>query len=441
MKSWWRSSAVLAASLGWVLSSGCAPDDPFDVEGPRSCEIPDQNEWVYSLMQRMYLFADDMPQVDPRAYDSPQELMADLRVEPDRWSRISDKATTNALFQEGKSIGTGFRTRRDEQNRVVVAEVKNDSPASALGMRRGDIVQAIAGLTTERIDEESLWGDVYGENVPGVTVELEIEQADGTMLPVSITKDWIDIETVPLHDIIDNEGQSVGYVYFASFLSSSPEELNVAFADFKEAGVRQVVVDLRYNSGGLVSTARHFMHLLAGGVASGQTAYKVRYNDSLASENTDRTLSRLDQSLPEVDHVVFITTGTSISASELLINGVAAHIPISIVGDDTGGKPVGSKHFEFCDSIARPITFQVLNANDDGDYFDGLSVDCPAPDDLTRELGDPEEASLAVALHRLATGECLDVPQGEEASVAEPLGLRTPVPASDDEQSLPLGMH
>ncbi|MEM7155316.1 MAG: S41 family peptidase [Myxococcota bacterium] len=432
---------MLAASLGWMLSSGCAPDDPFDVAGPRSCEIPDQNEWVYSLMQRMYLFADEMPEVDPLEYETPQALMADLRVEPDRWSRISDKVTTNALFQEGKQVGTGFRTRRDPQGRVVVAEIKNDSPASALGMRRGDIVQSVGGLAVERIDEESLWGDIYGENVPGVTVEIQLEQADGEVLPVSLTKDWIDIETVPLHDILEHDGQPVGYIYFASFLSSGPEELNAAFGDFRAADVRQVVVDLRYNSGGLVSVARHFMHLLAGGVAEGRTAYKVMYNDALAAENTNRTLSRLDNSLTEVDHVVFITTGTSISASELLINGVAAHIPVSIVGDDTGGKPVGSKHFEFCDSIARPITFQVLNADDYGNYFDGLSVDCPAPDDLTRDLGDPEETSLAVALHRLSTGECLDVPEAEEAGLPEPFGLRTPVPATDGEQSLPLGMH
>ncbi len=417
---------MLAASIGGT-TMGCAPADPFDdLGGPRSCEVPDQNDWVLSLMQQAYLWNEELPELDPLVYESPAALVADLRVGHDRWSRVSDKARSNALFQEGKVVGLGFRTRRDAEDRVVVATVDADTPAAAAGLQRGDVIHAIGGLATERIDEEERWGEIYGESEPGVTVDLEVERPDGRVQEVQLVKDWISVDVVPETRVLEIDGRPVGYLAFSTFVDTSIAALDQAFADFRRAGVREVVVDVRYNGGGLVKVARHFMHLLVGAVAEGRVAYRIRYNDHFADENDERELMRLPQTLPRVDHVVFITTGSTLSASELLINAVAAHVTVSIVGDTTGGKPVGSRHFDFCDKVLAPVTFRVLNADDYGDYYEGLRPTCEAPDDLARPLGDPTEASLAAALHVLATGECLPPPEGEGATVDEPRGLRTP---------------
>jgi carboxyl-terminal processing protease len=420
----WCGAALLAAWLGGSATA-CAPDDPFDFGGPRSCEAPDQNEWVYRLMQHAYLWADELPAVDPLEYESPGGLVADLRVGHDRWSRVSNKARTTALFQEGKVVGLGFRTRRDAHDRVVVATVDASTPAAAAGLQRGDVIRAIGGLATEQIDEQRRWGDVYGESEPGVTVELELERQDGQVRRVQLVKDWVSLDTVPETRVLRMGDHVVGYVAFATFVDTSVAALDTAFAQFRRAGVRTVVVDLRYNGGGLIAVARHFMHLLVGAVAEGKVAYHIRYNDELSAENDDRRLMRIEHSLPRVDHVAFITTGSTLSASELLINAVAAHVPVSVIGETTGGKPVGSRHFDFCDQIVAPITFRLLNANDRGDYFDGLRPTCRAPDDLTRPLGSEDEAALAVALHRIATGECLPMPGGEGAVAPPPAGLRT----------------
>lgn len=415
---------MLTASLGWI-SAACAPADPFDFGGPRSCEVPDQNEWIYGLMQQAYLWSDELPVIDPLDYETPGAMVSDLRVGHDRWSRVSDKARSDALFKEGMVVSLGFRTRRDASDRVVVATVDAGSPAAAAGLQRGDVIQAIGGLRTERIDEEELWSDIYGASEPGVTVELQVEAQSGEVRPVTLVKDWIVLDTVPVTNVLEVDGRPVGYLAFSTFVDTSKAALDTAFTELQHAGVREVVVDLRYNGGGLVIVARHFMHLLVGAVAEDDIAYRVRYNDTFADEDADHPLMRLDQSLPHVDHVVFITTGSTLSASELLINAVAAHVPVSIVGGTTGGKPVGSRHFDFCDQVAVPITFRVLNADDRGDYFEGLSPTCAAPDDLTQPLGDANEASLATALHRLATGECLPHPDPDEASASEPPGLRT----------------
>src|SRR5690606_9341014 len=106
-RTWMRARcravvAMLGLALCATTTAGCS-DDPFDFGGPRSCEPADQNAWVYGLMQQAYLFADELPEVDPLAYDEPSELMGELRVAPDRWSRISDKSRTEALYQKGKN--------------------------------------------------------------------------------------------------------------------------------------------------------------------------------------------------------------------------------------------------------------------------------------------------------------------------------------------------
>ncbi len=423
---------MLGASLLGVSALGsstaCAPDDPFDFGGPRSCEVPDQNEWIYGLMQQAYLWSDELPLIDPLAYETPSAMVSDLRVGNDRWSRVADRARSDALFQEGKVVSLGFRTRRDLEDRVVVATVDAGSPAALAGMRRGDVIRAIGGLATEQIDEDNRWGDIYGDTEPGVIVDFQLEHADGSLRELSITKDWIALDTVPVTRILEVEGRAVGYVAFTTFVDTSKAALDTAFAELRRAGVREVVIDLRYNGGGLVIVARHFMHLLVGAVAEGRVAYRVRYNDTFSDENTEHPLLRLDQTLPAIDHVVFITSSSTVSASELLINSVAAHVPVTIVGGTTGGKPVGSRHFDFCDQIAIPITFRLLNANDAGDYYDGLVPTCRAPDDFTHELGSADEASLATALQRLATGECLEHPEVPGASASDPIGLRTPPP-------------
>lgn len=411
-----RGAAMLAGALALTA---CA-DDPFDFGSPRSCELPDQNAFAYGLMQRLYLFADEVEAgIDPATYESPSDLVRDVRVDPDRWSRVSDRAKTDALFEEGKFIGLGYRAMRDDDGDLVIASVHGGSPASRSGLKRGDHIRAIGGLRIAQIDEEDRWSEVYGEDVPGVSVELLVQpRAEEIEEPVSLVKDWIEIETVPHDDVLQLEGRPIGYVVFSTFVSPSDDALDAAFARIRESGAREVIVDLRYNGGGLLSVARHLVGLLVGDVAPGDDAYRIEYNEEFSGENTDRSLERYEGSIRDVQHVVFLTSGSTLSASELVINAVRPYAPVTVIGDVTGGKPVGSRHIAFCDKVAAPITFKVVNADGEGDYFDGIAADCTADDDLGHALGDPEEASLAAALGVLRSGQCPDgTVAGEHAEI------------------------
>lgn len=425
-----RGSIVGAMLSSVGFATGCA-EDPFDFGGPRSCEPPDQNVWVYGLMQDAYLWSPDMPELDPMTFESPGEVVTALRVDPDRWSRVSDKAKTKALFEEGKTISFGFATRRDLLGRLVVSHVSTDSPATRAGITRGDIVETIGGFTIEQIDLEERWGEVYGEDEPGVSVALSITDREGEREDVTLVKDWVTIDTVPITKIHEVGGRKVGYLLFSTFVDTAPAELDDAFQQFEESGVRDVVVDLRYNGGGRIAVAKHLADLLVGDVASGDVSYSVKYGPGLLDENVSREFSKVDHRLRDPRRIVFITSHSTLSASELVINIVRPHADIRLVGDLTGGKPVGSHQFEFCDKIVQPITFELVNSEDVGGYFDGLAPDCVAADDLAHPLGDPEEGSLAAALAMADAGTCPSrASTGSDASGPGELGPeREPVHA------------
>ncbi len=423
-----------ASALALGLAAGCAPDDPLDFGGPRDCSIPEQNAFTLMLMREAYLWGDRVSEdVDPASYASPSELVSDVRYgELDRWSRVSDLATSEALFEEGLVVGMGFRTRRTDDDRLVLGFVDPKSPAGLAGLRRGDELVGASGFTTRELDEADGWTDAFGPNEPGVTVDLHVTRLGEEARSVSLVKDWYPLVTVPLVEILEHEGSSVGYLFFTTFVEPSKEELSDAFERFVDAGARELVIDLRYNGGGSIATAHHLMNLLVGAQASGQVAYRTDYSDALQDANRTRKLSRHSASIPELEHVVFITTGSTASASELVINAVEPWARVSVVGSSTAGKPVGSAQFAFCDKAAYPITFRLLNARAEGDYFDGFAADCASPDDLSAQLGDADEASLAAALALLDGSACPEVasPQdGEgEAGVPSARGLRNNAP-------------
>ena len=251
----------------------------------------------------------------------------------------------------------------------------------------------------------------------------------GQTQELTVTKDWYPLVTVPYVEVFEHAGRNVGYFAFTTFVEPSVAELDQAFTRFRDAGVRNVIVDLRYNGGGSISTARHLIDLLVGGIAAGEVSYRVDYTGSLAGEDSSRHVSKVGASLPAIDKVVFITTGSTLSASELVINGVEPHVEIEIVGTRTGGKPVGSHQWSFCDKVAQPITFRLLNADSFGDYFGGFEADCAAADDTSRQLGDASEASIAAALARIDGSACPAPPAPEAPEEARaPTGPKLRLP-------------
>ena len=187
-----------------------------------------------------------------------------------------------------------------------------------------------------------------------------------------------------------------------------------------------LVFDLRYNGGGLLRVAETVLNLFGGDVAAGDVSYIIDFNDKHNDQDETTYFSRLSQSLTPLK-IAFITREGTASASEMVINGLAPHIEMVMVGEDTFGKAVGQSAFDQgqgCDTRLRLIAFEIQNGEGQGGYYTGLHDTgrfdlCEAEDGLLQAFGDVEEASLSTALAWINNEVICAAPMGSQA--LEPL--------------------
>jgi C-terminal processing protease CtpA/Prc len=263
--------------------------------------------------------------------------------------------------------------------------------------------------------------DALGPSNPGVTRVLRISNASGTR-EVSVTK--ADYELTPVSSrygakIIDDGGRKAGYVNLRTFINTADPALRNAFAGFKAAGVTDIIVDVRYNGGGLVSIAELIGDLMGANRSTSDVFSFTTFRPEKSSNNSTRFFQPKPQSIAPT-RIAFIGTGGSASASELIINAFIPyyHANAALVGTNTYGKPVGQIALDqaACDDRLRVVAFKTENAARQGDYYDGLAskveASCQAGDDIAHQLGDPQEASTRAALDFLAGRACTPISDG-----------------------------
>lgn len=419
------------------MALGCQDEGFPIIDPPASCDVEAQKSWIYDTMDEVYLWSSELPardEVDFASYETPEDLTRALRQNVDRWTRAVDKVTSDALFMEGMRIGLGFKYGATDDGNFVLKLVHPGSPAGNAGLRRGDVLLSVNGTAASEAT-----GSDWGPNDEGAAVTFEViaredvGQPDATPTELTVIRDWYKIVTVPVSTVLNADtANPVGYFYFDTFVETSIEELDAAFNAFEEAGVTGVVVDMRYNGGGLIATARHLMNLLGAAQHAGETAYRVEYNENLSDQNSSYSFGSVSAGL-SLDRIAFITSGSTASASELVINALLPYIDTEIVGAPTAGKPVGSNSFEFCEKLLFPITFQLVNSQGDGSYFDGMTPGCGGEDQPAYELGDPNESLLANAMAFMETGTCSAFIQAPVA--APPTGSPADDPLFDVHQA------
>ncbi len=372
-------------------------------------------------MLDIYLWADEVVPVDPASVNSPEEMLETLRVPQDRFSFMSTIAADDAFFGQGQFVGLGFRSIITAPDELRVVDVFEGNPADEGGLIRSDSILEVNGRPIEEILANEGFSASLGPAEVGVIVELTWQSPGEPPETADFVKEVVTIPPVSKTSVLDSAAGPVGYMLFRNFVDSAEPDLRAAFTFFQAEGIRNVVMDLRYNSGGLLSVAEELANLMGGTLADGQVFYTLEFNEANAFRNVSSFFRELDQSVP-LDQIVFITTGTSASASEMVINGLKPFFPVTIVGDTTFGKPVGQVAVDFCGKRLRPVSFQAVNADGTADFLEGFPADCPAADDINFELGDPAEASLAESLSYLDNGVCSSV-----AAAAQPDIVSKPV--------------
>ena len=397
----------ILSSIVFTVALLC-PWIAFAQNPPTSCTTTSQNLWVRDQLNTYYYWYQFLPAgVNPATYNSPEAYLEAVRYRPidNTFSFISSAASNDAFYSDSQFIGYGFGNQTTNTE-IRVLQVYNDSPASEAGLLRGDRIVTVNGRSVSSMVADGSIGGAFGAAEIGVATTMEWETQAGQRRSARMVKRLVTIPTVSLTRIVEVDGRKVGYLFFRNFVQPSVAALTDAFAALKTAGATELVLDLRYNGGGLVDVAVHLASLIGGTRTDGQVMLNYVHNDKIGPILNKTTRFANPEQALNLQRLVVITTRGSASASELVINSLRAYIPVTIVGDSTYGKPVGQYGLRFCDKILYPVAFSIKNANNEGDFFDGLPVDCAAGDDYLHQLGDTAEASFAEALTFIRTGAC-----------------------------------
>lgn len=364
--------------------------------------IIEENEAFYELMNDWYFWYDEMPDVNPSEFPSPYELLEELRHRPlDRWSYITSREEFEALYRDSKMIGYGFGSGWDQNARLRVTFIFNTTEMYEQGVRRGWLIERINGTP---VRPGANINQMLGANQVGVSNDFVFIDPEGEEVAMTLPKQEVVMNTVLHAEVLEAGDRKVGYLVFKNFFAPSFDELDEAVEFFNSVGIDDLILDLRYNGGGQTSVANHLAGLIGGQSLDGEPFAKYIYNDKRQSENFTDPFDPPANNL-DLGRLITITTRATASASEMVINGLRPYMDVYIVGNDTYGKPMGQNVWFWGDLYAfAPVTFKYANADDFGDFLDGLPADAYAGDDITRAFGDPQEASLKEALHYIETG-------------------------------------
>jgi hypothetical protein len=247
----------------------------------------------------------------------------------------------------------------------------------------------------------------------------------GTLtLSVTLQADRYDTTPVRGAKVFTANGTKVAYLYFDSFVAKSQDALITAFKKFIGDGATELVLDMRYNTGGLLFISSQLAYMIAGQAASnGKTFNKLVYNDKRTRENytygfipyalnasyqydTARPLPSLNLS-----RVTLLVEHGTASASEAVINGLRGiGVRVNLIGATTYGKPYGFTPQSNCGRYYYAVEFKGENYQGFSDYDAGFAPTCTVKDDLNFQLGDVTEPRLAEALQYLKNGVCTITP-------------------------------
>ncbi len=442
------SALALLSSCGGGGSSGGSPAPPTagpapappptsgPPPAPALCSLADRQNWALAQLQEWYLFPELLAtDVNPGSYTTlgayVDALVAPARAQnKDRfYTGVTSIAQDKAFLETGSTAGFGVRLAIDvDARRVLIFEAYENAPALAAGIDRGTEILAIGTSTANLVTVDAIIAAegsagitaALGPNTAGTARALRVRDTNGTIRDVTLTKADFALSAVSSRygaRIIDDGGRKVGYINLRTFISTAEPQLRNAFAQFRAQGISEVIVDLRYNGGGTSAMAELMTNLLLGQRSPTEVMNYRVHRPSKSNMNFTRFFAPQPQSISSM-RIAFIGTGSTASASEAVMNSVLPYMGgnTALIGANTFGKPVGSSLVldrPQCDDRLDPINFATLNRDNQGYYFDGLAsrfqATCSAQDDISRQLGDPQEAMIRTALDFLAGRPCTPI--------------------------------
>jgi C-terminal processing protease CtpA/Prc len=425
--SLWRSMLALIV----ISLVSCREDDEtLPAEPIVNEENRYVNEWIMENMEEWYLWNDDLPaNVDLNL--EPEEYFAGLLADGDRFSWIQPdyEELLNSLKGVNREAGYEFVLyRQSETSDKVVAQilyVKPGTPAEAAGLQRGDVISRINGQAITTGNYQTLLSSLKENH--SLTFKPAVPESETFGPESTVQLSVVEYSENPnyLHKIIEDGDHRIGYYVYNFFAAGASEgsadyddEMDQIFSVFKNENITDLVLDLRFNSGGSETSAKNLASQIGPGISSADLFFNRVYNDEVTAQiesspelGPDFLKSFFQDEASNVgnqlrnNRVYILTSSRTASASELIINGLEPYMDVFLIGDVTYGKNVGSiSIYEENDPKntwgLQPIVVKVSNSAGFSEYGDGFIPDIENRDNslFIYPLGDERENLLAAAI-------------------------------------------
>lgn len=436
---------ILTVIPAMVLQQGCG-DDVTDIEKEKIAADPDYDAKSFLRKEYMdvyYYWRDDVidanAKLKPYDYDI-YDFFDKMLYKDDRWSWMCDKESyisdeTGVVSGTwGISLGQCYEYYGDYSLRVRY--IYPGSPLEKYGVTRGAVLTKIKGRSVED-DETGFTTEklkYFQSNFYVSPQELTFRLVDGT--ETTFTTSWatsLSTRTTLIKRIFqpsefDGLTRPVGYFHYLAFKRNFMDDITEAMEYFHDNGIRDLIVDLRYNGGGDSDVSDLLVSYLAPSSADGKpyvvrrhSSYLSKLDDSFSEKENTQNVSRKPKAL-DLDHLYFITGGGTASASEMVMNGLRPYMgdKLKMVGDTTYGKPNGMYVLMYPGSnsdykaynrddysklqwVFLPICFFNQNSLGESIPWDGFVPDNYRPDDLYHDFG-VEESDIRACLTHLVSG-------------------------------------
>ena len=400
-------------------------------------------------MDETYLWYQDIPAVDPVSYTPAAyggsvfnalrayflDLTTPKRTASGKFVDEFSFAVPTAVRlnqQAGISSGYGIRFARlnDPNNTATlvirVLYVEPDSPGDLAGVQRGDTVKSVDGVDINDKTQAGVAKINAGLSpttaVKTTTFGLQAADADAPCDVTVVSSANVKVSPVEFTKTLKVGTNTVGYLTLNSFsIASAQGQLIESIKQLKSAKVNELVLDLRYNGGGFLAISNQLSWMIGDASLAGKVYEKTSCNDKNKLENCNTESDFIQQTLGDsannvvggqalpqlgLKRVFVLTTASTCSASEALVNGLSPFLQVIRIGSTTCGKPYGFFYQDNCGTSYAPMQFKGVNAIGFGDYADGFAPTCAVADDLSKDRGDPSELMLAGAINYMKTGSC-----------------------------------
>ena len=402
----------------------CKDEDDNIAPRENDFEIED---FIWEKLNTYYYWQNSVPDLADNRFDSqksyasflsqyngnPELLFESLLSDKDRFSWIMsdytalEKQLSRIYTTSGMMIELG-RVGDSNDLFAFVRYVLPDSDAATKKIQRGD---PFLSVNNEQLTINN-YRDLLSSEVESFSIQLA--QISGqTIAPTGISVDLVKTEIqenpIHIHKLIELNNSKIGYLMYNGFVADFDNELENTFVEFQTLGVNQLIIDLRYNRGGRISSAIKLASMITGQF-SGVVFAQTQHNDKLSSYNEDYVFEATDAQL-NMDRLYVISSADTASASELLINGLSPYIDVIVIGDDTTGKNVGSYSiYDWIDDegnvnprhtwVMQPITLKIANSEGFADFENGLQANHRLQEDIANLgiLGEIDEPLLEKTL-------------------------------------------